>query len=365
MVKPPRVFISYTWESEDHKRWVRDLAKRLKAAGIDVRLDQWFVQPGESFTAFMEQEVAAADFVLVVCTPSYARKTNSHQGGVGYEHQIVSGQLMFGTVRSKFIPILRSGSENTGQDFAIPSPLIIGQRIDFRDDAAFDKSLKALIRIIFSKSRIPLSSLIARPSLETVTAKDDKKRKEEKLAEEKRQRQLEEKREADRKAQEQHKLEEQRRKEAQPRRPVEVFYSYSHKDEEFLEKLITHLTLLKRSGVIAGWHDRQISAGTEWRSQINKHLESAVVILLLVSADFLASDYCYDLEMKKAMERHEKGEARVIPVILRHCDWSSAVFAKLQALPKNAKPVKSWADQDEAFTDIAIGIKRAIAEIVP
>ncbi|HKQ77073.1 MAG TPA: toll/interleukin-1 receptor domain-containing protein [Blastocatellia bacterium] len=152
---------------------------------------------------------------------------------------------------------------------------------------------------------------------------------------------------------------------AQTQPPVEVFYSYSHKDEEFLDNLITHLSLLKRRGVITGWHDRQISAGAEWKNRIDEHLESASVILLLVSSDFLASDYCYDLEMARAMERHAEGTARVIPVILRTCDWSDAPFGKLQALPKNAKPVKSWADQDEAFTDIVTGIKRAIAEIVP
>jgi hypothetical protein len=152
---------------------------------------------------------------------------------------------------------------------------------------------------------------------------------------------------------------------ARTRAPIEVFYSYSHKDEEFLEKLITHLSLLRRKGVITGWRDRQISAGTEWKDTIDEHLESAGVILLLVSADFLASDYCYDLEMKRAMERQAEGTARVIPIILRNCDWSDAPFGKLQALPKNAKPVKSWADQDEAFTDIATGIRRAIAEIVP
>src|SRR5262249_19936683 len=152
---------------------------------------------------------------------------------------------------------------------------------------------------------------------------------------------------------------------AQPRPPVEVFFSYSHKDEEFLEKLITHLSLLKRKGVITGWYDRQISAGKEWKNRIDERLESAGVILLLVSADFLASDYCYDLEMARAMTRHDEGTARVIPIILRDCDWSDAPFGKLQALPKNAKPVKSWADQDEAFIDIAKGIKMAIAEIVP
>src|SRR5262245_57626630 len=147
--------------------------------------------------------------------------------------------------------------------------------------------------------------------------------------------------------------------------PVEIFYSYSHKDEEFLEKLITHLSLLRRKGVITGWHDRQISAGAEWKDRIDEHLESAGVILLLVSSDFLASDYCYDLEMARAMERHAEGTARVIPIILRKCDWSEAPFGNLLALPKNATPVKSWADQDEAFTDIVTGIKQAIAEIVP
>ena len=152
---------------------------------------------------------------------------------------------------------------------------------------------------------------------------------------------------------------------AQPRPPVEVFYSYSHKDEEFVEKLITHLSLLKRKGVITSWYDRQISAGTEWKNRINERLESAGVILLLVSADFLASDYCYDLEMSRAMARHDEGTARVIPIIMRDCDWLDAPFGKLQALPKNAKPVKSWADQDEAFADIAKGIRRAIAELVP
>jgi len=146
-------------------------------------------------------------------------------------------------------------------------------------------------------------------------------------------------------------------------RPVEVFFSYSHKDEKFRDDLETHLSLLKRDGLITQWHDRRIGAGTEWKNSIDEHLESAGVILLLISSDFLASDYCYDIELKRAMERHEKGEARVIPVILRHCDWSSATFAKLQSLPKDAKPIKSWADNDEAFADVAAGIRQIIREL--
>lgn len=143
--------------------------------------------------------------------------------------------------------------------------------------------------------------------------------------------------------------------------PVEVFYSYSHKDEEFRDELEKHLVMLKREGFISGWHDRKIEAGIEWRDQINEHLESAGIILLLISSDFLASDYCYDIEMKRAMQRHDNGEARVIPIILRTCDWRSGPFAKLQALPKNATPIKSWVDKDEAFTDVAAGIRLVIS----
>ena len=89
----------------------------------------------------------------------------------------------------------------------------------------------------------------------------------------------------------------------------------------------------------------------------------ADIILLLVSADFIASDYCYETEMQKALARHAKGVAKVVPVILRACDWSGAPFAKLEALPKNAKPVTSWQNQDEAWNDVAQGIRR-VAEAV-
>jgi len=168
--KPPRVFISYSWESEDHKSWVRYLGERLYKSGIEARLDQWFVQPGESFTAFMEQEVTAADFILVVCTPSYARKSNNRRGGVGYEQQIVSGQLMSGTPRSKFIPILRKGDYEPGAGCAIPAHFLGIAWIEFRDDLAFEKSLEDLIRVILSKPRFAPPPLGARPSLETITA---------------------------------------------------------------------------------------------------------------------------------------------------------------------------------------------------
>jgi tetratricopeptide (TPR) repeat protein len=142
---------------------------------------------------------------------------------------------------------------------------------------------------------------------------------------------------------------------------VKVFYSYSHKDEELRNSLETHLALLKRRGVVSGWHDRRIGAGDEWAGQIDEHMERADIILLLVSADFLASDYCYDKELTLALQQHEAKTARVIPIILRPCDLTDAPFGKLQSLPKDRLPVTKWPDRDEAFTDIANGL-RIVAE---
>src|SRR5919199_1433076 len=97
---------------------------------------------------------------------------------------------------------------------------------------------------------------------------------------------------------------------------IEVFVSYSHKDEALWHELENHLALLRRHGVITTWYDRQITAGSEWAQEIDTHLTAAQILLLLISADFLASDYCYGIELQRAMARHAAREARVIPVIV-------------------------------------------------
>jgi tetratricopeptide (TPR) repeat protein len=145
--------------------------------------------------------------------------------------------------------------------------------------------------------------------------------------------------------------------------PAQLFYSYSHKDEKLLDRLAVHLSALKREGLISEWHDRKIGAGHEWKGAIDDHLKAAEIILLLVSADFLASDYCFDIELGYAMERHNKGEARVIPVILQPCDWHTSSFAKLQALPKEGKPITKWSNRNDAFVNIAAGIRNALKEM--
>ncbi|MEH2205005.1 MAG: GUN4 domain-containing protein [Nostoc sp.] len=150
-----------------------------------------------------------------------------------------------------------------------------------------------------------------------------------------------------------------------PEVSLQLFFSYSHKDEALRDELAKHLTILERQGVISSWHDRRIVPGEEWDYQINDNLNTADIILLLISSDFLFSKYCWDVEVKKAIERHHAGEACVIPVILRSVDWNGAPFGKLQALPKNAEPVvsRNWHDRDEAFTDVARGIRAAAEKL--
>lgn len=121
--------------------------------------------------------------------------------------------------------------------------------------------------------------------------------------------------------------------------PIELFVSYSHRDERLKNQLDDHLSLLKRQGVVGVWHDRKIAPGTEWGEEIDVNLNRARLVLLPVSANFLASDYCFGVEMQRALERHRAGLARFIPIILRPVDWERAPFGVLQALPTNAKPV--------------------------
>ncbi|MCP9625845.1 toll/interleukin-1 receptor domain-containing protein [Rhodopseudomonas palustris] len=140
-----------------------------------------------------------------------------------------------------------------------------------------------------------------------------------------------------------------------------VFFSYSHADEALRDQIETQLALLKRQGIIDVWHDRRIGAGREFAREIDQHVESDEIILLLVSADFLASDYCYEKEMLRALTRHDAGEAVVIPVILRACDWHGAPFGKLNAVPRDGKPITQFADRDAAMLEVARAV-RSVAE---
>ena len=146
---------------------------------------------------------------------------------------------------------------------------------------------------------------------------------------------------------------------------IKIFYSYSRKDMDMRNRLENHLAALRKANRISTWHDLQLEAGTEWEQAILHKLDTADIILLLISSDFIDSEYCYGTELKRAIARHDEGTARVIPIILRPCDWNHSYvpFSKLNVLPDQAKAISSWTDPDEAFTIVARRIRETVEQL--
>src|SRR5437899_12069056 len=114
-----------------------------------------------------------------------------------------------------------------------------------------------------------------------------------------------------------------------------------------------HLALLRRQQFISTWHRREIGLGLEKYKEVDSHIDAAQIILLLISPRFMASNYCYEQEMMHALQRQASGDVRIIPILLRATDWKEAPFSNLQGLPRNNKPVDSWSDRDQAWSEIA------------
>lgn len=146
---------------------------------------------------------------------------------------------------------------------------------------------------------------------------------------------------------------------------IRLFYSYAPEDEALARELEKHLTLLRRQGIIEGWHHAKVIAGRPWEADVNQHLEEAEIILLLVSVDFLASDRQYGVEMTRALERHHAGQVHVIPIVISSCDWTAAPFATLQVLPRNHVPITEWSNTKSAWTNVALEIRKVVARLRP
>lgn len=148
-------------------------------------------------------------------------------------------------------------------------------------------------------------------------------------------------------------------------RQLRVFIAYSREDNEHRIRLEKHLSPLKRSAEISTWYDGEIELGKDWETEIRTALNLSDIILLLISPDFIHSDYCYEVEMKRALERHEAGEATVVPILIRHCAWEDTPFARLQLLPRNGQPLYSgnWSTVDEAFSQVSKEIKSLIQNV--
>jgi hypothetical protein len=152
--------------------------------------------------------------------------------------------------------------------------------------------------------------------------------------------------------------------EAKQTQVIKIFYSYASEDIPLRDELEKQLRPLKRQGQISEWHDQAIQAGTRWGQEIDAHLSTSDIILLLISPDFFASEYCWSNEMQHALERHRKGEARIIPIILRPVDWRLTPLGELQALPRGGKPITRWPDRDEALEAVAKGIREVVTALL-
>src|SRR5262249_33170528 len=138
-------------------------------------------------------------------------------------------------------------------------------------------------------------------------------------------------------------------------KPISIFISYSHKDENFRNELAAHLRVLERLGIITSWHDRRILAGSDWSREIDQHIDQASIVLCLVSADFFDSDYCWEKEMKRALVRHNAKQAVVIPILIRPVAWDRTPLAALQGLPPGMVPISDSPSPDAAWRTVVEG----------
>jgi hypothetical protein len=145
---------------------------------------------------------------------------------------------------------------------------------------------------------------------------------------------------------------------------LHLFLAYSRKDEKYRRELTSQFSPLRRQGLIVTWTDRLINPGANWEEKISVELEKADIIILLISADFIHSNYCIGIEMTRAMVRQESGSAQVIPVIVRSCLYHGLPFAKLQVLPYEGKPIKQWRDKDLAYLSVVQGVENVAREIL-
>src|SRR2546421_10098008 len=153
-------------------------------------------------------------------------------------------------------------------------------------------------------------------------------------------------------------------REATGTEPVSIFYCYARKDKRLRDELEKRLAALKRLGKVISWHDREILPGTDWKHEIHRHLDTSDIVLLLISPNFIQSDYCYSVEMHRAIERQKAGATSVIPIILRPCNWKELPMSTLQALPEDGRPITTWRNRDEAFQSVVARLEEVVKRCI-
>jgi hypothetical protein len=287
----PKVFISYSWDSPEHKQWVSRLAELLRANGVDAILDQWDLAPGDNLTEWAERNVQSSDAILTVLTAQYNQKVQSRSGGVGFESALISSSLAE-SPRRNFIPIVREREAVASMPLAFRARMYL----DFSDDDRFEENLHELLRAVFRTA----SSERAERTISPAAGHG---------------------RVAGR----------------APRHGV--FVSYAHTDEVWLERFTVMLQPAVDNADLSVWSDRRINAGANWRSEIEAALRQAKVALLLVSPHFLASQFITKQELPPLLDAAQHEGLTIIWAPVSSCFYTLTPIAKYQAAHNPAQPL--------------------------
>ncbi len=300
--RPPRVFISYSWDSPEHKKWVAQLANWLQENGIDAILDQWDFMPGDSLATFVEQNVQNSDVVLAIISNRYINESSNIQGGEGYEKPLLAYEL-FSQTEKNIIPCLREKHSEKKL-----SAFLRGKAyIDFTEDEYFNDKLPQLLRVIFD------SPTLKKPSFGIIPKfKEFLHRK-------------------------------------------KLFISYSHHDTIWLERFHTMLKPAVKNTDLSIWDDTCIKAGSKWQDEISNALHNAKVALLLVSPYFLASDFISEHELPPILDAEKEEGLIVIWVPVSSSFYSLTDISKYQAAYNPAQPLDnlSKAKRNKAIFQIS------------
>jgi tetratricopeptide (TPR) repeat protein len=382
--KPLKVFCSYSRQDEHYLEMLKTWLIGLEREGL---IEQWhdrMISPGDEWDKSVAENLATSDLVLLLITPDFIASQYI------YEKEMSRAVERHRQGRARVIPIIvRPSPPLSSTPFrklqALPKDAKPVTTWPNQDEAWLDVLRgiqQAIEELLFESQSLGLeqsSEQIYREAVEWAWADGElHSREAERLSDLAGEYELStdsasaierevmgDTKEAILEPQEQAGRGKERKEQPEARlESVKALCIYSHRDEHYLEALKTWLVGLYREGLIEQWHDRKISPGQEWDKDIADDLKSADMVLLLVTPDFMASAYVYEKEISLAEDRHARGKARVIPIIVRPADWEWASFGKLQALPKDAKPITRWPDRDEAWLDVLKGIQQAVEELL-
>jgi hypothetical protein len=281
----PNVFISYSWDSPAHKQWVFQFATKLRENGVNAIIDQWDAAPGTDLVRFMLDNILKSDFILIVCTEEYAKRSMRKSGAVGSESSLITQDIYPFAQNTTIVPILRSGNIESSLPFFLMGRYIL----DFTDESKFRDNFENLLQLIYKKTT-------SKKVIDTKKAKFDPNRD-------------------------------------------QIFVSYSHNDKSWLIQLQTMLkpAIQKENHIL--WDDTKIDSGKKWKEEIQNALKKAKIAVLLVSPHFLASDFIANNELPPLLDAAETEGISILWIAISSSFYTVTPISEYQALNNPAMPL--------------------------